>query len=851
MKTPRFLRSDRPRIEAALLAALGLTILPAALAPAAHAGSAAADYAEWDARKAAFFDAHPEFKTEREQGTGWEPYNRIKWLTEPRMVGGEENPAGARWNAWLAMREMQREQASASKSASATWFSLGPSNLSGRVLDVRFDPTNTNIVYVGSAGGGLWKSTNGGSAWTPMTDELPSLAVNAIAVLPSNPSIVLIGTGEGTNNIAAIAGVGILKSTDGGVTWNTTSLTYTQSQGHGFHVMEVSPANEAILAAASDGVWRSTDQGDNWTKIRSGEWTDIKWKPGGADSVFMMRVRDATTQGGLKLSADGGLTSVSLTTGLPSGLVIGKSKIGVSAANSNVVYLGIADYSTNEMQGFYRSTDGGQTWALRATSPNIYGQQGWYNNSLVGDPNNADRVIAGGIDVWRSTNGGTTWAPIGGGVHVDHHAAIYRPGTNDNLWLGSDGGVWESTNDGSSWTDRNAGLVTYQFYDICVSPPDPLRSWGGTQDQGTDRWVGSTTWLQGLFADGMVCNGHPTDPNTVYAEIQFGEHYKSTNGGANWFDINNGISGGAPWVTPVAIDPNDGDHLYTMSSDGIWRTLDGGTTWANVDVLGAKSISISPVSSNVVWYLAQTVVKISTDDGATWTQTSPFPFTISGGTDIVAHPTDVNSAIVAFGGYTGVSHAGFTTDLGATWQDVTGNLPAIPATAVEIDPQNTGLWFLGTDLGVWATTTAGAVWAPYEIGLPNTVIVDLEIQNSARKLVAGTHGRGMWEIDISSPPSTGVPGGVAGGAINLMLDPPYPNPFRGATALRYAAREPGRELSLSVYDVQGRLVEVLARHPADGIVREIRWSPKGGAGVYLAMLRAGAGEKSRKLIVVD
>jgi hypothetical protein len=354
-----------------------------------------------------------------------------------------------------------------------------------------------------------------------------------------------------------------------------------------------------------------------------------------------------------------------------------------------------------------------------------------------------------------------------------------------------------------------------------------------------------------LFADGMVCNGHPTDANTVYGEIQFGEHYKSTNGGANWFSIQNGITAEGPWVTPVAIDENDGNHLYTSASNGAYRTNDGGANWTFIDNVGSKGFSISPADGNIVWSLGQTLARYTTDDGATWQYANPFGFTVTGGTDIVAHPTDANTVFVTFGGYASVSKCARSTDLGATWQDVSGNLPAIPITAFAIDPQNLTHWFVGTDLGVWASTTEGAVWAPYEVGLPNTVIADLEIHDSGRKMRAATHGRGMWEIDISSAPATGVPGATAG-AINLMLDPPYPNPFRSVTLLRYAAREPGQEVSLRVFDAQGRLVDDIARHAADGIIRQVRWAPPGGAsGVYFAMLRAGSAQASRKLVVVE
>lgn len=807
---------------------------------------AAADDRAWLDEMGAYYEAHPELKTT--PGSGWKPYNRVKWFYEQRMVNGEPVPIGARYRAWEQKVEAERTMPMAPRS---TWFSLGPANFSGRILSLEFDPDNPNILYTGSAGGGLWKSTDGGLNWAALTDDTPSMAIGGVAVVPSNSNIIVIGTGEGTPNFGRIHGVGILRSTDGGSTWNTTSLSYSKANGHGFHVVEANPITSTLLAGATDGLWRSTDEGQTWTQVQiGGNWFDVVWKPGDANRCYTVRGGNGSPNG-VKVSTDDGLTWNEAGTGQPEPTSIGKTKLAVSADEPGWVYAGFSNRSTSGLLGIYRSTDDGSTWSLRANAPNMYGGQGWYNVSLAADPNNADLVISGGVQLYRSTNAGTTFVEIGGNVHVDHHAVAYRPGSPNNVFVGSDGGVWESTNDGGSWTGRNSNLITYQFYDICVSQFSPSFIMGGTQDNGTDRWTGSVTWLEGLGGDGMVCNINPNVANVIYAETQNGQHYKSSNGGSNWQEINDGITGNGAWVTPVAEDqtPGNGTHLFTATSQGIFRTTSGGFMWENVASHNATWIDMSQVDGNIVWTGMGFVVRRSTNNGAAWTVAAPFGFSTGSITKIAAHPTDINSAFVTFSGYVvGFAHVAKTTDAGASWTDLTANLPDAPVNAIAVDNLNPDRIFVGTDVGVWETTNGGGSWVPFATGLPSTVVLDLEIQKSARKLVAGTHGRGAWEVDISTS-ATGV--NVATPApLNLMFDPPTPNPVSSETLLRFAAKHNG-EVTISIFDVSGRLVSEVARAPVgDGIIRMATWyADDVPSGVYFAVLEAGPDKITRKIVV--
>lgn len=844
-------RFSVPR-TAPFLLLIGALSLP--LAASRSEGAEEAAYpVGWLRSMEEFYDAHPEL--ERTKSSGFKPYSRIKWYAGSRMDGGGAPDGASRRRIW---QDKAARFAGAAKSARASWFTVGPANVSGRCLDIEFDPIDPNVVYVGSASGGLWKSIDGGDSWTPLTDTLPSLAVGAVAVLPWNTDIVLIGTGEGNGTLNTDYGVGILKSTDGGLTWGTTSLSYPGTSFHGFNVMEVNPATGTILAGASGALWRSVDEGETWTAVlEGGNYYDVKWKPGDSLRVYAAK-GSGSSANNVKVSLDDGLTWARAGVGQPLSASVGKTKIAVTPADPNVIYANYVNRLSHQTLGIYRSDDNGENWTAVYTGPNMTGTQGWYNLSLAVDPDDPDLVIAGGVKLYRSLDGGVTFDSTGIGyglgtetsVHWDHHAVAYKPGSSDEVWVGTDGGIWRSVDDGRDWTSRREGLVTYQFYDICVAQSDPAFMMGGTQDNGVpgrvtvDEWFTST-----LFADGMVCNVSPDDANEIYAEWQSGNHVKSVDGGKTWFSIQGGIPAySGAWVTPVDQDPKNPDHLYTAQNGSIYRTWNGGEWWDAITSGSATWISISPVDGDVVWTVAGTP-RYTTDDGGTWNFANSYGFSTGPATKIHAHPVDVASALVVFSGYGEYAHVALTTNYGLTWNNVTGDLPSHPVNTIIVDPTDPNAWYIGTDIGVWWSRDGGSRWEPFETGLPEVVVLDLEIRKGTRKLVAGTYGRGAWEIDLSV--STEVEAGPgAASALHLMLDPPSPSPFREQTLLRYAAksRDP---VTLDVFDIRGRRVAHLAdRASGDGIIRSMYWSAEGiPSGVYFLRLRAGEEETSRRVVI--
>lgn len=805
-----------------------------------------------------WFAEHPEARNRA--GNGWNPYNRALWLFESRRSPSGVDPAAARATAWSAVSR------SRTRAAGGTWFSTGSTGRSGRCTDLAFDPTDANVVYVATAGGGVWKTTDGAATWTPLTDGLASPAIGAVAVLPWAPNTVLAGTGEGTlpgfADMSSPFGQGLVRSTDGGASWHDTNLTASLANVNGFHVITANAASQVILAGTVFGLWRSTDDGATWTQVGSGnDYFDVKWKPDDPNVVYASKgVNPFLPPGadqGVRISTDGGLTFAPAGTGQPSG-GIGKTKLAVSAANPDVVYAHYVDINTFGTLGIYRSTDAGATWSVRSVT-NIGGSQGWYDLVAVADPDDADVLITGGVVLHRSTDGGATFEAVSGGLagggvsvpHADNHRGRYEPGDPDALWVCTDGGPYRTTDNGTTWLRKSEGLITFEFYDVCVSQTDNDRMLGGTQDNGTPRRGNGGLWSDSsLSGDGMVCNVDPFDPEIVYGERQFGVHSKSTNHGVSWAPAMNGITGTGAWITAVDQDQNDGDHLYTTSTAGIFRTTDGAASWVNVGAHRARWISISPADGRVVWTVASTLgVYVTTDDGGAWTHSPSFPLN-GWESRIAAHPVDAGTAFVTYGGYgTGLAHLIRTTDRGLTWHDVTGDFPDQPANTFVVDPDRPGDWYLGSDLGVFASTDEGVTWSPAGTGLPNAVVTDLEIKRVRRKLVAGTFGRGVWELDL---PGIGVdaPEVAAPTVARLMLDAPYPNPGGDRVTLRFANRA-DEAADLEVFDVAGRRVSsVVEGVRTDGVVRSLAWYTTDlPAGTYFLVLRAGAERVSRKITV--
>ena len=451
--------------------------------------------------------------------------------------------------------------------AGSPWFSIGPRNVNGRVKALAVHPTDPNILYAGAASGGIWKSTDGAQSWRPLWDQQDTMASVAIAIAPSAPNTVYVGTGEWTPGWGpGFPGTGVFVSTDAGSTWTQRSAVASRRVAQ----ILVSPTDaNRVYVAGESGFESSADGGATWTTVRAGEVSDAVIDPNTANTLYINVRSD-----GLYKTTDGGTTWAKLAGGAPSGadadwirLAIGRS----GAAGSNLV---LAKRSGT----LYRSTDGGSNWTTLAGSHGGVSYHAWCNLLAVA-PDDDDIILAGGSGYERTSNGGTTWSGLGG-LHSDHHRAVFAPANTSIVYGCNDGGVYRSDDKGANWVKASHGLVVTQFYDVGAWSTIGTVAGGGTQDNGTVMTTGGLTWRDIFGWDGGYFVIHPTDPRTMYAEHQNTDIHKSVDGGNAWVQKVSGLSGGSPWTGVLTMDPNAHNTLFVGTSL-VFRTTDGcATAWA-------------------------------------------------------------------------------------------------------------------------------------------------------------------------------------------------------------------------------------------------------------------------------
>ena len=670
------------------------------------------------------------------------------------------------------------------------WNWLGPGNIGGRIRTILIHPTNSQIMWVGSVSGGIWKTTNGGTSWAPLNDFMGSLSVASMVMSPSDPNTIYAGTGEGlfTLNIIkdSLRGAGVFKTTDGGTTWTQLSST---ANSDWFHVarLAINPSNgQILLAATGTGIWRSTDGGATWTRRSTVPMLDINFHPTDGTKC----IASGSNQAGAKYSTDGGQTWTSAT-GLP---VFGRIEIAYAKSSPTTVYASV-DNNGGEI---YVSTNGGQTYSVRNTDQNYLSSQGAYDNIIWVDPTNSNTLIVGGIDLWRSTNGGTTltkisrWDLAPQSAHADQHAIIESPSfngsTNKTVFFGNDGGLYRATDvytvsQTTGWTELNNNLGITQFYSGAGTPSNG-RIIGGTQDNGTLRYTGDTeNWTTPFGGDGGWSAADANDPNYMYGEYVFLNIHRSTNGGGvseyisgqfwngfQWvwknepFRIPDAFSEQALFIAPFVLDPNNSNRILAGGAS-LWRTNDAktantnttGPSWASIaGPIGSFSfisaIAIAKGNSNIVWIgYTNGDVYVSTNGTAaspTWTRVdsnSPgLPNRYC--TRITIDPTNTSRVYVTFGGFS-PDNVWRTENSGTSWTNITANLPSAPVRSLAVWQQNTNNLYVGTEVGIFASDNGGQSWSPSNDGPTNCAVDELFWMNDT--LVAATYGRGMFSINIT------------------------------------------------------------------------------------------------------
>jgi photosystem II stability/assembly factor-like uncharacterized protein len=750
------------------------------------------------------------------------------------------------------------------------WLSMGPTNIAGRLRSMALDPADPATVYAGSAGGGVWKSTNSGRDWRVLDDLLPNLRIGAIDVDPFDPAHVLAGCGEGyvAWQGGAAFGRGIYGSRSAGDDWDLLASTDDDEFNYVFDVDFDPHARGTVLACTGAGVFRSSDGGAGWTRVLT-----RPVLPFSAAAVFSKTDAGVVYAGlegaGIFRSSDHG---VNWSGPLGSGLNVGRyNRIVLAAAPSDgdIVYAAFTGVD-EQCAGVYRSDDRGESWRALSiprsdlTGDTYMGGQGRFNSTLAVHPADPDIVWAGGIDLYRSVDGGRSWKQMSNWyrfqnysyVHADNHVILFNPRNHQEIMSACDGGLFRSTNGGASFSEMTAGLVTVQFHSGTPHPRTDLVI-GGTIDNGTLTAFDGARWTEVAGGDGGFTAIDPVEPRYVYTELYYLHFMRSTDFGRS-FQVSMigiprasgfGTSDPVAFIAPFQMAPSDSRTLYA-GTNRLYRTTDRAASWAPVsgNLAGdgyLTAIGLSAADPRTIYVGASKGrVQATTDGGATWTR-------IESGlpdrwvTDIAVHTRDARRAVCAVSGF-GSGHVHMTDDGGRSWRDVSGSgtaaLPDVPTNTVLWHPRRDSVLYVGTDVGLFVTSDLGATWQVDNDGIGNVIIADLQLRGDG-VLVAATHGRGMYRSsrsildDPTAPPLAALIGSL------------YPNPVsphEGSIVTVSYTLVVGGDVRLRVTDFAGRrLIERDLGMQAEGEYRhhlDARALSSGGHALQLYVDGVMAGE---------
>lgn len=696
-----------------------------------------------------YWEIHKEDKDRK--GSGYKPFKRweYRWKSTLDSNGMIVKP-NAVWNAW---REKNKLQSRRNTTDFSNWQNTGPftqesKSGQGRINVVAVDPSNSDVIYIGAPAGGIWKSTSAGTTWEPLSDNLPQIGVSGIAIDPNNSDIIYIATGD-DDHVSSYS-IGVLKSIDGGTTWNTTGLQFTNDYSKSNEIY-LHPNNSAVLwVATSDGLFKTTDAGTTWNNTQSGNVTDLKLHPTNPNIIYIIR------NNRFYKSTNEGDSFFEITTGLPS--FSSRAIIDVTPANPDLVYFLSAN---SGFQGLYKSNNSGTSFNQTSETSDIFGgsQQAWYDLALSVSDTNEDIVFVGVLDIWKSTDGGNDFTQINHWydsttptfTHADIHFLRYFNGA---LFCGSDGGIYKSTNDGVSFNELNEGLSISQYYTIAVSKQSANNIAGGLQDNGGFGYS-NDTWYKYHGGDGMESIIDPNNQNRYYGFSQ--------NGGSLNVTHNGGVTGqgvvGAPedgnWVTPLEINAQSEiyagyGHFYKLNKAAAsWEQVSNDTFGGNIE-----HIEIDPSNNDIIYVSNNNTLYKSTDRGVNF---NAIYFANDGISSIEVNNENSSLVYLTIIGWS-TSQVLKSTDGGTNFNNITGNLPSETKNVIKHQPHsNINDLYVGTDLGVYHINDTMSNWEVFSNNLPNVPVRDIDINIVDKKITIGTYGRGVWQSDIEViPPSDDV-----------------------------------------------------------------------------------------------
>jgi len=713
---------------------------------------------------------------------GFEQFKRWEHFMAPRVsLTGERFAPDAVWKAMSQYKQGYKTF------AAGNWTLIGPSTSTvpsggggaGRLQFVTVHPTTPTTMWVGSPGGGLWKTTDGGNTWSTNTDQLPQvIGCNDLAIDKNNPNTMYLATGDADGGDTY--SVGLLKTTDGGATWNTTGLSMSLPQFRQIGKVLIDPTNSNTLYVASTaGVYKSTNGGTTFSVVLAGSFKDIEFQPGTPTTLYVCGNEFYRT-------TNSGTSWTKITAVLPLAANCQRMAIAVSAATPTTVYLVAAKVTSYDLEGFYKSTNSGASFTKLTVGSAIIGTQGFYAIAMEASPTTANEVVVGGLDVWKCTNvpnSGTAsftqqsyWSGGSPYVHADIHELEYN---GSNLYSACDGGLFVTANGGSSWTDKsNGGLQIAQMYGFGQSATNATLLLQGWQDNGTNRLNG-TSWSRVIGGDGMKAFiSHGNDQNQ-WGSLYYGMLQRSTNGGTSFSQCTSGITefvgsnGPGPWVTEFNEDLTTANTIYCGFAN-VWKSTTGGTSWTKLGTISTSTVYVQAIAAapttngQVILAAKGSILYRTTNGGTNWTAVTGLPNGIF--SDIAFHPTNPNKAWLTYSGFSNVNKVFQTTDQGVTWTNISASVPNIPVNCIAVDKNGNDALYIGTDAGVFYKDASSIVWQPFSSGLPNVNITQLEIFYSGSKIRASTYGRGMWESTLYAgpyPPDANFAGNVLIGCPGL------------------------------------------------------------------------------------
>ncbi|WP_418639144.1 VPS10 domain-containing protein [Winogradskyella sp.] len=795
----------------------------------------------------------------RERGRGYKPFRRWQYFAERAMdeTGKLKSPEFY-YNELQDFNARMNNEGLAARTIVGTWEEMGPTYWNatsgynpgvGRITSIAVENGNLNHIISGSQTGGVWKTLDGGVTWTVLTDNLANMDVYALAIDPLNSSTYFWGSYSGA----------IFKSLDNGATW---SLLSSLPGGGNVNKILIHPTDTSKMycSAEGGGLYKSTDGGLSWSIIHFSATNgyDFEFKPGDPSVIYASgNAFYKSTDNGLTFSEVPGVGSNQFSNG--------PKMIGVSPDNPIVIY--VVEAQSGLYNGLYKSTNGGITFSkLNHTNKNYFGYSSLADDDLgqaprdmdiAVNPNNINDVHIAGINTWRSTNGGVTfnvtsqWTPYDanledvGYCHADVDIMEFvGTGENTKLLVGTDGGIYRAENptvvNSNYYTDLTAGMGIRQFYKIGVSQTNPVIVTGGSQDNGSSLLGADGNWTDWFGADGMEGFVDKNNSQLIYGTSQFGGFIKSFDAGLSISYLTQPDDKGGDsdwnWVVPFEQDPITQDVIY-CAFDEVYKSIDGGNVWTSISQNFSADIDhfkIAPTDNNKMYLAINGAFWYTVNGGVNWTQSS---LSIGGGriNDIAVHPTDPNKIAIAT---TNNQKVYVSTDNGASFSSIRWDLPSFSSQALAWQDNGKDGLYVGMNYGIYYTDNdLGNTWTPFNNGLPNVRINELEINAADNKLYAATYGRGLWRSSLYDE-SLSVNDFELN---NLSL---YPNPTTNEVNLKWNTNE---AVVVRIYNAMGKLmfyaknVNLSNAYKIDTLAYE--------TGVYFVKLNSSNGELIKKLII--